>query len=191
MGKYHDVEWIHAFEHELSLPVLIIHMMWNSSAGRDLNRCGLVFLFIPEHSKGHEIATLRYEGSRDTTHADKIRPMLTNFWRVFITGLFFVFFDCQVDKRIDRGCEPLRFQSHLALIIINYQLDFSQEEVSTALVPISRKKNKSVNRFSTNSPRPPFSQLPAPYFFSKHFYKFIFLWHVYFYKNIFICLVKI
>jgi hypothetical protein len=49
----------------------------------------------------------------------------------------------------------LRFQSHLVLIIINYQLDFSQEEVSTALVPISRKKNKSVNRFSTNSPRPP------------------------------------
>jgi hypothetical protein len=25
MGKYHDVEWIHAFEHELSLPGLIIH----------------------------------------------------------------------------------------------------------------------------------------------------------------------
>jgi hypothetical protein len=29
----------------------------------------------------------------------------------------------------DLRCEPLRFQSNLASIIINYQLDFSQKEV--------------------------------------------------------------
>ena len=76
-------------------------------------------------------------------------------------------------------------KSHLELIIINYQLDYSKKEVwfysnieilkvSTALVPITQKKNKSVNRFSTISSRPPFSQLPASYFFLKHFYKFYF-----------------
>jgi hypothetical protein len=37
------------------------------------------------------------------------------------------------------------FQSHPALIIINYHLDFSQEEVSTALVPIAQKKIKKMS----------------------------------------------
>ena len=78
----------------------------------------------------------RYDSCwRDTPHAD---TFLTGFYYGFIFSIFWL----SSWQRIDRGYEPLRFQSHLALIIINYQLDFSLEEVSTALVPVSQKKKK-------------------------------------------------
>ena len=129
-----------------SLPVLIIIMIWNVAISQ---RFGM---------KGHEI-----------------RPMLTNFWRVFITGLFFYFLTVKLTEDWPRMW-TVAFS--ISSGVDNNQLPtrFFTWRVSTALVPVSKKRKKSVNRFSTNSPRPPFSQLPAPYFFLKHFYKFIYLY---------------
>jgi hypothetical protein len=123
-----------------SLPALIIIMIWTVAVW-----CSYLFQNIRKATrsqhfsmKGREIRLMltRYAPCwRDTPHADKF---LTGFYYGFIFSIFWL----SSWQRIDRGYEPLRFQSHLVLIIINYQLDFSQEEVSTALVPVSQKKKK-------------------------------------------------
>ena len=91
-----------------------------------------------------------------------------NFWRPsakYICVFWQVFFTW-------RKSQPL-------LIIINPQLDFV-----TWKETCQKRPTKSCGLGNTlHSP-----QLPAPYFFLKHFY---ILWYVYFYKNFFICLVKI
>ena len=149
MGKYHDVEL------DSCLWAWIISPSVDNSQRCEKTQLGVIwtvavwcpylfekirfgFQISPSVDNNHDlnccdIETLRYEGSRDTPHADKF---LTGFYYGFIFCIFWL----SSWQRIDRGCEPLRFQSHLVLIIINYQLGFSHEEVSTALVPISRKK---------------------------------------------------
>ncbi len=116
-----------------SLPVLIIIMIWTVAVW-----CSYLFQNIRKATRSQHFGMKGRE----------IRPMLTRYapcWQIsdgFLLRVYFSIFWLSSWQRIDRGCEPLRFQSHMALIIINYQLDFSKEEESTALVPISRKKKK-------------------------------------------------
>ena len=114
-----------------SLPVLIIIMIWTVAVW-----CSYLFQNIRNAMRSQHFGMKGRE----------IRLMLTRYapwWQIsdgFLLRVYFLYFWLSSWQRIDRGCEPLRFQSHLVLIIINYQLDFSQKEVSTALVPLSRKK---------------------------------------------------
>ena len=106
-----------------SLSALIIIMIWTVAVW-----CSYLFQNIRKATrsqhfsmKGREIWLMltRYAPCwRDTPHADKF---LTGFYYGFIFSIFWL----SSWQRIDRGYEPLRFQSHLVLIIINYQLDFS------------------------------------------------------------------
>ena len=99
-----------------SLPVLIIIMIWTVAVW-----CSYLFQNIRKATRSQHFGVKGRE----------IRLMLTRYapwWQIsdgFLLRVYFLYFWLSSWQRIDRGCEPLRFQSHLALIIINYQLDFS------------------------------------------------------------------
>ena len=104
-----------------SLPVLIIIMIWNVAISQ---RFGM---------KGHEI-----------------RPMLTNFWRVFITGLFLYFLTVKltedwprmwtvafsISHGVDNNQLPTRFFTGRSVNRFSTSISKKEKKMSTALVPI-------------------------------------------------------
>ena len=130
MGKYHDVEL------DSCLWAWIISPSVDNSQRCEKAQLGVIWTVAVWCSYLFQNIRNAMRSQHFGMKVREIRLMLTIYapwWQIsdgFLLRVYFCIFWLSSWQRIDRGCEPLRFQSHLVLIIINYQLGFSHEEVS-------------------------------------------------------------